>query len=794
MKKQIFLIVLILFCCFATVVGAEESDEYYIKTAVSLLDLNKPELKAVKDAANAGDYTKAIEEYKEIFFGRAKEYAANGYLPYSSASQSGRADELLENYVYVNDDTGGMKRLYLGENGAWNWIYDEFAWARYGVKMEWINALIDAYLETGEVKYLQKYMDIFEDFDTNFINQYNEYVKESIYLAGEDVRFFRVGQLTCDGRLNRRFYALMRCLRYKPEEIISCYNNVAFAKMLKMTHEDAINLSLGRSTPNLFESAVTGLTRAYVFLQDMPAYIDRYEEAQNELMIHLSENFFTDGGSPEMAFHYNYEFLGFLRNLKAPFELIGVPDWYKNVNKQAIYRTRMLASVLMPDGTNPNLAEDYTAWDVWGPLTKASKGIGGDAVADTIIAKFTENKEKVPSFTSIAFPYVGYYVMRDNWDKDSQYMFLTGSRFGAGHVEMNRLEVKYAAYGERLLGSSPASYSYVDHAKFNNYMWSSVSNNTIRPDGYSQKRTIRMYSDFSMPETGIWHTGNNFDYAEATYDDGYHTFIGTWDERKTFAVTDVSHHRGVIMDKENTLGIVTDNLTSVNEHQYQMAWNFEEKFNSYDTVCVNADEKWIKTCLDDKKVGVELYNIYDGDLSYNVRCGEQTEDEAVGWWLHNYGTDFKPAVHTDTIFSGSDKTCITTLINPTQNGVSKIKNLERTKNSFKAELENGNTVFYQAGKSRNLIKTDNLELSGKSVYIVIRPDKSGYGMLLNASNVKYNGVLKPQLNGNVEFIIENDEIKVVSEMKAPTTFEWKENDKGPAPYYGYDRETRFLYK
>lgn len=797
MKKLASVITAIILCCFAISAAAAESDEYYIKSAVELLDLTKPELADVKAAAVNGDYTKALEIYRDIFFKRAQEYADKDYLKSAISPQIGRADDILNNYVNIGDDSGNTRRLYMGESGNWNWFYDDNGWASYGHRLSWMEPLADTYISTGKVEYLEKYMSIFEDFDTNFVNQYNEYIKNNgAFLAGVNIQFSRVGMLYNDFRLNRRFYDLMDFMRYKPEEVISRYNNIRFAKMLLSCTEDAAVQNIDRRTPNHFEIGFTGQTRAYVFLQDMPRYLKHYEAMQPVLAEHIAENILPDGGAPEMSLHYNYEFVSFIRNIEDPFKLMGInPTWYEKARSQAVDRVRMLASVLMPDGTNPNLAEDYTGWDVWGPLKTASDGLGGVDVADTYYARFKEGKDVKPAFTSIAFPYVGYYVMRNNWDRDSQYLFFTGSRFGAGHVEMNRLEVKYAAFGERLLGSSPASYSFADHAKFNNYMYSSVSNNTVRVDGYSQKRTIGAYSDFSTPEKGIWHSGSNFDYAEGAYTDGYNTFIATWDTRKGVLVSDVIHNRAVIMDKENTLAVVTDVMSSASEHSYQLAWNFEEKFNSYDTIAVNSEEKWIKTCLDDNKAGVELYNMYDGELEYNVRCGEEYENEVIGWWLHKYGTDFKPAVHTDTIFGGSGKTTISTLINPTYDGESRIKTLERNAYGFSAELESGNKITYQIGKKNsNHIETAGFAFDGKAIYISEHRDGTAWGMLVNAKNVKYNGNAVSDINGSVEFVIENGTVRLVSEMKAPTRFEWKQTQNGVVPDYGYDTETRFRYK
>lgn len=796
MKRTTVLIIAAIICLFASGAHAAQSDEYYITAAVKLLDLSKPELSEVKTAADTGDYTKALEIYRDIFFKRAQGYADKGYMKSARSPQAGRADDLLQNYVNIGDDSGNTRRLYMGESGKWNWFYNDNAWARYGNRLSFLSVLPDTYISTGNIEYLKKFISIFEDFDTNFVNQYNEYVQnKGVNLADVNVGFFRVGQLYNDFRLNERFYALMDCMRYKPEEITALYDNLRFAKMLLSCNEDAVSQQTHRKTPNQFEIALTGQARAYVFLQDMPTYIAHYNKFLDSLREHLKENILPDGGAPEMALHYNYEFVTFINGIKEPFELLGdYPDWYKDAQEKAKYRVRMLASVLMPDGTNPNLAEDYTAWDVWSPLKSASDKLGGVDVAEAYYARFKEGKDAKPAFTSIAFPYVGYYVMRNNWDKDSQYLFFTGSRFGAGHVEMNRLEVKYAAFGERLLGSSPASYS-TNHAKFNNYMYSSVSNNTVRVDDYSQKRTIDAYSDFSTPEKGIWHSSSNFDYAEGAYTDGYNTFIGTWDTRKDVLVADVTHNRGVLMDKENEIAVVTDILSGATSHNYKLAWNFEEKFNTYDSVAVNAEEKWIKTCLDDGKAGVELYNMYDGDLKYNARCGEEYEDTAVGWWLHKYGTDFKPAVHTDTVFDGAGKTTISTLIVPTLNNKSNIKSLQRNDYGFCAEFENGNKVTFQNGKKNsNRIEAGGFSFNGKAIYIVERPDGSAWGMLLNPMDVKYKGNDIKDIKENVEFAVENGEVKIVSAIKAPTGFSWKEEASGAVPDYGYDIETRFKYR
>ncbi len=777
-------------------ISAEEELLKYSKLALDQLDLEKDHLAPVKALYKERKYVEALRAYKPIFFANIKALADAGFKKSSDKAVMKYADELLENYVYVDSGEGNTDRVYMGESGNWNWYPENRAFELYGIRLTYLQHLYLAYCETKDVKYLDKVISIWEDFDTNWLNQYNAKRAVSRYKHfGNLIELDRVGQLYVGFRMNNRVNMLITVAREDYDALYNAFSDITFAKMCYFMPYDSCVIQIGTETPNQFIYGIGALIAVYNTFGDFTPVVKRYNEGVAALKAYLMSTYLPDGGDTEQSFHYNTELPSLVNNVVSMFESAGAsPDWLEELNVAGVGRVRMLSSVVTPIGETPSIAEDFEAENVKGKITTGVKDIRGDKLSEAIINNIWGDKSIAPpAFTSIAFPYVGYYVMRQNWEPDSHYLFMMGSRFGPGHTESNKLDIQYTAFGERLLTSSSNSYSQ-DPAilPYNDFIDSIFGNNTIAVDGFSQKRDYKNLSDFSTAQSGLWHTSNNFDLAESTFSDGYNPGFEQWDARKNAQVNDVKHTRRLLFDKENEVAIVVDDINALQNHTYQLMWNLARKFNTYDSLTADSNEKWIKTCLDDGKGGLELYNFYDGDLGYEVYVGEN-EDTVKGWYIQSYGINYEPAAHIETVFTGEGNQQITTLINPTFNNKSQIKQIEEQGEGFIALLENGNQISLFTGKEKkNDISYENLSLKAKMLYAVKTPDEKIKGIVVNASQVKLNNTVVDAPK-NFEFVIKGNKLEIVSKIEAPTKFEWIETDGDIVPDYGYGKNYKFTY-
>jgi hypothetical protein len=167
----------------------------------------------------------------------------------------------------------------------------------------------------------------------------------------------------------------------------------------------------------------------------------------------------------------------------------------------------------------------------------------------------TSRKEgKPPEHTSYAFPYAGYYVMRDSWDEDAQYLVFDAGYYGAGHQHEDKLNFVLHAAGRTLI-IDPGIYQYY-RDKFLTYFKSSRGHNSVMVDGKGQARGLRLTQETVPDPETRWITDPAFDFALGWYRDGF----ARSGDRSTLE-TDI-HHRRCIFHVRGEYYILRDLITS----------------------------------------------------------------------------------------------------------------------------------------------------------------------------------------------------------------------------------------
>ncbi len=128
-----------------------------------------------------------------------------------------------------------------------------------------------------------------------------------------------------------------------------------------------------------------------------------------------------------------------------------------------------------------------------------------------------------PAFTSAAFPYAGYLVLRSGWETDANYLLFDAGPVGYRHAHQDKLNVVMWAYGRPVLLDSPQPGESADWT-YLNYLRDTFAHSTGLVDNRPQRR--RWYTTpnpsqmpyqplndfaFAITEGGAWGGGSYTD-------------------------------------------------------------------------------------------------------------------------------------------------------------------------------------------------------------------------------------------------------------------------------------------
>ncbi|HPU25849.1 MAG TPA: alginate lyase family protein [Phycisphaerae bacterium] len=167
-----------------------------------------------------------------------------------------------------------------------------------------------------------------------------------------------------------------------------------------------------------------------------------------------------------------------------------------------------------------------------------------------------------PQEKSYAFPHGGYYYMRNDWSRQSNYMgFRCGPHGSHGHLDP--LSIVVAAYGRTVL-IDPGIHTYgTPEAR---ELTSTRSHNTVTVDDL----------DSRSAKANAWVTTPGFDFVAGT-NSGYR------------GLEDVRHHRRVWFLKSvksaPDLWLVLDDVTGTGEHEVALRYRFAPLEMTHDPDC-----------------------------------------------------------------------------------------------------------------------------------------------------------------------------------------------------------------
>jgi hypothetical protein len=241
-----------------------------------------------------------------------------------------------------------------------------------------------------------------------------------------------------------------------------------------------------------------------------------------------------------------------------------------------------LMYITRPDGTTPLFGDDDggrlmtlshpAANDFRATLSTGAamfdrsdyKFVAGEVAADSLwllgaasVARLDSLAAVPPETQSVAFPNGGYYVMRDGWNAQSNYLLFDCGPHGTsncGHAHADALSFELAFNGNTFL-VDPGTYTYTGSKELRDWFRSSKAHNTVTLDNESSSVANGPFSwkTIARSECLSWITEERFDYVVAAHD-GFHRLSEP-----------ATHKRSIIFIKKN-YWVIRDQVESAGEH------------------------------------------------------------------------------------------------------------------------------------------------------------------------------------------------------------------------------------
>ena len=570
-----------------------------------------------------------------------------------------------ESYIHAADRVLGYKLISCGVPLQFEGIVDWHANPTYNQYPEWtwqlsrhydFYSLARAYRETGD----EKYAECFASLAKSWLKQAEAPQNEG------------PGATLCW----RTIEAGIRMSISWPYALHAFYRSRHFTDDLltdwyKSLWEHGRRLREDYSRANWLIMELSGLASIGVLY---PVFKDHWLDfAVNMLRNEISAQIYPDGFQYELATGYHEVVLMHYFKLTKLLKAYSVDT--ADLICPLENAVSLYVKLCMPDGRQPNINDG-----TWEPaaLSLAPKLDYYPHRKDFQWIATGGVQGKLPEYKSIEFPYAGFMVMRNGWDRDSVWALFDAGPFGRAHQHEDKLNLLIYAYGELLI-TEGGNYAY-DDSEMRKYVLSTRSHNTIRVNGMDQNRRMKyIWNDEDITKrSGIRSfISDEMDWAEGIYDEGY----------GPDAALIARHRRKVMFIKKPDQGlrpffIVIDDLTSTSFNEYELLWHFAGKDVSLDGLTFTADKLKGWVAVNDKT-----------NIKARLVKG-QTEPEWQGFIATGYiQGEYQPSYTGQFIAKGGNVT-LATLFYPLKAAECPVMDFTIEDNRLRIVLESGSHLVY----------------------------------------------------------------------------------------------------
>jgi hypothetical protein len=629
-----------------------------------MIDWQLDSLEEARDAWIANDTTRALTLVARQIFQRL---GSEKSVPHGPTSPEGflEAAELAMKGEVTLLHFGPVK---IGTPIDWFSRSDvDHQWTVHLNYMYWINGLAETYRATGEERYAERWLEIVEDFLSNmpYGSPKMNYTSSRPAVLNH-AKTCNNGEsfgcpdawisLACHIRIESWIHGLI-CLA--GSKALTPFRALKIIASLNDEHLHIMVANPRENTPNQYLAISSSMVKLGVSFPEFKASNVAFQIGYQRLLRTIDNVMFADGSDLEQSVNYNVRFCNAMADMA---EYLGAhaPERALVFREAARKRAMFIAGLLTPLGRTVSLAktglmpiqEKISDWadslDLPCLHHIVSGGLRGEA----------------PPFTSVAFPYGGYYSFRNNWSPTSDYLFFKASLNGTGHMHEDCLSIHISSGGKDLIIDS-GNFSYTNQtpidAAMNAYSVSSASHSTVLVDGHGQSRLyqrtkrpwnhdeaphLRAVEQSALPNRALM--GKFFEYVEGSYEDGY----------GADGSIPVRHHRSIVWLKG--LGwLILDRFTEAKGHELTGVWTMSPEFSRDQ---VNLDPQNIAAASPD--CAITLLPLSALPLTVTMLHG--SDEPTGGWFSPQYGTrEPKPDIHIT--WKSPDSNCLhATLILPRQ--------------------------------------------------------------------------------------------------------------------------------
>lgn len=517
------------------------------------LDLDRPALKAVKSAVEAGDEQAAYRAWAAYW--DAKERITSieheGRLaPMAEVAATLRADSAR--VAQARRDAEPVMRHEIrgwgdvthqhGEVVDFNFDYGRSG--KYGFHYwGWSVPLLTAYHATGDSEYLA-------EFDRLFNAWYEQRDAVRGPIGHLDVIWYELGL----GLRNRHFLHYYTC---------------DFADRPLQTHERMLKTALGAARwlyelqrrgyrdGNWQIMGSYGLVDIAVRLPEFRESAEWLEIGVKRLVEHVQRDFYEDGCHSERA-PTSYMSIAYRdpRNLMALLQAAGVEnDLVQQFGTRLEKVLEWWTLATNPLGGLPALNDGGGRGTPAASLREGAALYGRPDflyVADRLAGGAAQTEGKPPGVTSVHLGPSGAAILRSGWKRDDNYLFINYGTHGGGHTHRATLDFELYGHGAPLALDAGIGRTYDDPLHGPWYTTARAHNMLLVDDANVDKRAAR-------GRDVLWHSDSRCDVFAATHQ-GYLKSHG------------LTHRRAVAFLKPDVF-VVFDSCTAQREGQ-TLSWYF----------------------------------------------------------------------------------------------------------------------------------------------------------------------------------------------------------------------------
>lgn len=543
-----------------------------------------------------------------------------------------------------------------------------------------------------------------------------------------------------------------------------------------------------------------------------------------------------DGGDLEQSFNYNGGLFKTYEEIATLFDGQERPAWVDQLFQGGLRRKRLFNSLRLASGAMPSVGNNNYGRDMreTNPPSDTFHDPLTAQILDTMLYK---NKEKLgqPGYTSIAFPYSGYYMMRNGWAPDSSSLFFKSSRPGAGHNHPDNNAIDLAAYGRHLLVDRESPPYQVGHLPENQKMdmlWvneykreeAQWASNNLLIDGCGQIPGVKNTGYQTTIPNQPWHSSKSFDFVQGHWTRWFENSkpmdaeevrlhakqYGATDEQIAAQLAAVEKHnsvphkkfeathtRQVIYLRPVNAWIVTDwanredgetpreitQLWHLPAPDLKPSRSYADKDSNQsplhpgfrkDHVTTDAQAQHALTANPDN-VNLAILHAVPGNVKYTTYFGDKYPWRGWANAAPSMVSGYVPAVDLYAAFP-ADAPIVTVLL-PIPQG----KQLEQRIGKFTKDYANGRTriklAFSDGTDVEYVVSKEVAELTVGSV------KSKAESLLVMSKDGKTEGLSVSRAGDSFAFTVADGALNRTSDIIAPSGFSWQERPEGLVPAY-----------